>query len=403
MPLTDTAIRKAKARAKQFKMGDAGGLYLLVRPDGAKYWRLKYRYAGKEKLLALGVYPQVSLAEARADRDDAKRLLKQRTDPVLFRKQQRHTAEVAAANTFEIIARQWHEKQKHHWKPGHADQVIESLVANVFPDIGGRPLSEVTAPELLATMRKIEKRGALETAQRVLQRCGSVFRYGIASGLCVGNPAADLRGALKSPKRKNYAALSEADLPEFIQKVDAYDGRPETRIALRMLLRTFVRTTELRAAEWSEFNIGAAEWRVPAVRMKMKADHIVPLSTQTLADLEALRMLTGHSRLLFPNVAKPDRCMSENTMLYAIYRIGYHSRATGHGFRTTASTILNEQGFAADAIERQLAHAEPNKVRGAYNKAEYLPIRRKMMQAWADFLDGLAAGAKVAPIKKCAA
>jgi integrase len=407
--LTDVSCRRAKPREKPYKLFDTGGLYLLVspggtrKPEGLKHWRLKYRHARKEKLLALGVYPQVTLAEARADRDDAKRLLKQGTDPVLFRKQQRRTAEVAAANTFEIVARQWHEKQKNQWVAHHAQSVIESLETNIFADLGGQPIREVTAPDLLATMRKVEKRGALDVAQRVLQRCSAVFRYGIASGLCVHNPAADLRGALKAPNPKNHAALSAADLPEYLEKLAAYDGRPETKHALRMLLLTFVRTGELRGAEWTEFDTEAAEWRVPAARMKMKVEHIVPLSRQALAILEALRPITGHSRYLFPNVAKPATCMSENTMLYALYRMGYHSRATGHGFRTTASTILNEQGFPADAIERQLAHGEKNKVRAAYNKAEYLPTRRKMMQAWADYLDGIAAGANVTPIRKRAA
>jgi len=406
--LTDVRCRKAEPREKPYKLFDIGGLFLLVSPGGArkpkglKHWRLKFRHGGKEKLLALGVYPEVTLADARADRDDAKRLLKQGIDPVLFRKQQRRSVEIAVANTFEIVARQWHEKQKHQWIAHHAASVIESLETNVFPDVGDRPIREITAPDLLTTMRKVEKRGALDVAQRVLQRCSAVFRYGIASGLCINNPAADLRGALKSPKSKNHAALSEADLPGYLTKLQAYDGRRETKHALRLLLLTFVRTGELRGAEWTEFDIEAAEWRVPAERMKMKVEHIVPLSRQAIEEIDALRLITGHSRYLFPNVAKPEKCMSENTMLYAIYRMGYHSRATGHGFRTTASTILNEQGFHADAIERQLAHAPRDKVRAAYNKAEYLPTRRKLMQAWADYLDGVAAGAKVLQIRKAA-
>jgi integrase len=403
MPLTEIAVRKAKPRIKQYKLSDSGGLYLLVKPDGAKYWRVKYRHGGKEKLLALGVYDQVSLADARTERDQAKKQLKQGLDPVTSRKQQRRETEIAAANTFEIIAREWIEKQKHQWVADHTERVLDSLVANVFPDLGSRPIRDITPPDLLATLRKIEKRGALETAQRVMQRCSTVFRYAIASGLCTINPAADLRGAIKSPRSSNYAALSAADLPEYLKKLDAYDGRPETKHALRMLLLTFVRSGELRGAEWAEFDLKASEWRVPAERMKMKVEHIVPLCKQTIETLESLRPITGHSRFLFPNMANPQTCMSENTMLYALYRMGYHSRATGHGFRTTASTILNEQGFPADAIERQLAHGEKNKVRAAYNKAEYLATRRKMMQAWADFLDGLAAGANITPIRRHAA
>lgn len=403
MPLTDTAVRKAQSREKQFKISDAGGLYLLVTPDGAKYWRLKYRHAGKEKLLAIGVYPLVTLAQAREDRDEAKRLLKHGIDPVLHRKQQRHSAAVAAANTFSIVAREWHDKQKHQWVEHHAQSVMESLESNVFPDLGHRPIGEITAPELLATLRKIEKRGALDVAQRVLQRSGAVFRYGIAAGFCTYNPAGDLRGALKAPKPKNHASLRESELPEFVKKLEGYDGRPETKYALRLLLLTFVRSGELRGALWEEFDTEAAEWRIPADRMKMRIEHIVPLSTQVIEVLDALRPITGQSRYLFPHVSRPDRCMSENTMLYALYRMGYHSRATGHGFRTTASTILNERGFHPDAIERQLAHAEKNKVRGAYNKAEYLPARRRMMQEWADYLDEVGGRERVTPIKKWAA
>jgi integrase len=400
--LSDTAARKAKGRDKPYKLADAGGLYLLVKPDAAKYWRLKYRHAGKERLLAIGVYPQTSLAEARQAREDAKRLIKQGLDPVTYRKQQRHVAEANAANTFGAVAREWLEKYGHRWVPIHLERVSQSLKLNVLPDLENRPIREITAPELLATMRRVEHRGALDMAQRVLQRCSAVFRYGVAAGHCDRNPAADLRGALKPPKRGNFASLAAVDLPEYLKKLETYDGKIETRLALRLLLQTFVRTTELRAAEWTEFDIDAAEWRIPAARMKMGAEHIVPLSMQALALLEELRPLTGHSRFLFPNQANPQTCMSENTMLYALYRMGYHSRATGHGFRTTASTILNEQGFDADAIERQLAHAERNKVRAAYNKAEYLPARRKMMQAWADYLDGIAAGAKVKPIRRAA-
>jgi len=402
VPLTEIAIRKAKPRIKQYKLGDSGGLYLLIKPDGAKYWRAKYRHGGKEKLLSFGVYPPVTLAEARAERDKAKVLLKQGLDPIASRKRRRREMEIATANTFEVVARDWVQRQQHQWVSDHTARVLESLVANVFGDLGSRPIKDITPPDLLATLRKIENRGALETAQRVLQRCSAVFRYAIASGICVTNPAADLHGAVKSPKSGNYAALGAADLPEYLTKLAGYDGRPETRHALRLLLLTFVRTRELRGAEWTEINVDAAEWRVPPERMKMGVEHIVPLSRQTMATIEALRPITGHSRFLFPNMANPETCMSNNTMLYAIYRMGYHSRATGHGFRTTASTILNEQGFPADAIERQLAHGERNKVRAAYNKAEYLPARRRMMQAWADYLDGLASGAKIRNIRHAA-
>jgi integrase len=389
-----------KGRAKQYKLADAGGLYLLVKPDGSKYWRFKYHHAGKEKLLAFGVYDDVSLASAREKRDQAKALIKQRLDPGVVKKVRRHAEKVASANTFEIVAREWIGRQAKRWIPAHSDRVLDSLDADIFPEIGDRPIAAITAPELLAALRKIEFRGALETAQRVLQRCGSVFRFGIASGLCTYNPAADLRGALATPKRKNYAALSAKDLPEFLAKLNAYDGRPETTIAIRLLMLTIVRTGELRGAEWSEFDLDAAQWVVPGERMKMGAPHLVPLSKQCIRELKVLHEITGAGTYLFPQVNKPEKCMSENTILFALYRMGYHSRATGHGFRATASTILNEMGWKPDAIERQLAHTEKNKVRAAYHRSEYLDERKKMMQRWADYLDSVAAGGKVIPIRK---
>lgn len=404
MPLTDAAIRKAKGQKRPRKLFDGGGLYVLVQPNGKKYWRLKYRHAGREKVFALGVYPSVSLKEARDGRDEAKRLLKAGQDPTTERKLQRRAAETNAANTFERIARQWIENQRNQWTETHANRVERSLEAEIFPDLGNRPIRDITARELLMTLRKIEKRDALETAQRVLQRCSAVFRYAIAAGLCDNNPAADLKGALKSPnKTVGRGAVSAAELPEFLQKLDAYDAlRPETKFALRLLILTFVRPGELRAAEWTEFDRDKAEWRIPAERMKMRAEHVVPLSVQALEVLEKLEPLTGRRRYLFPNQTKPTKPMSENTLLYAMYRLGYHSRATAHGFRATASTILNEQGWRPDVIERQLAHAERNKIRKAYNRAEYLAERRQMMQAWADYLDAIKAGSNVTSIRESA-
>ena len=391
--LTNTAIRGLKAREMPYKLSDGKGLYLLISSTGSRYWRLKYRYAGKEKVLALGVYPDVTLAEARDGRDDAKRLLRAGKDPVATRRRKRRAAESDAANTFEAIAREWAGKQR--WIPSHTDRVLRSLEQDIFPELGAEPISTVTAQDLLAVLLKAEKRGVTETVHRLLQRSGAVFRYGIASGYCSSNPGADLRGALTPHKATSQLALSAADLPEFLRKLDAYDGRPETRIGLWLLALTFVRPGELRAAEWSEFDLEVPEWRIPAERMKMGDEHVVPLSRQAVEALNELRPLTGHSRFLFPNRANHTKCMSENTLLYAMYRMGYHGRATSHGFRVTASTILNEQGWRPDVIERQLAHAERNKVRKAYNRASYLAERREMMQAWADFLDGLAAGAEV--------
>lgn len=403
MGLSDVQIRNAKPRAKQYKLADGGGLYLLVTPDGRKYWRLKYRFLGKEKLLALGVYPETKAAEAREDRDRAKLLLKGHQDPSAVRRQRKHAAVLASGNTFEAVAREWAEQRRHHWVSSHAARVLNSLENEIFAALGFRPIGEITAPELLGALRKVEARGALETAQRVLQRCDAVFRYAIATGRCERSPAADLRGALKTPKHTNRAALSEIDLPDFLRKLEAYDGRLLTRLALELQALTFVRPGELRGAEWSEVNFEVAEWRIPAGRMKMRAPHIVPLSRQAIAAFRQLNQLTGRGRLVFPNQTRPETPISENTVLYALYRMGYHSRATGHGFRATASTILNEQGWKPDAIERQLAHKERNKVRAAYHRSEYLEERRQMMQAWADYLDGLKSGARFSAIKKAAA
>lgn len=396
--LTVTAIRNAKPRRKPYKLADGQGMYLLVNPDGARYWRLKYRFAGKEKVLALGVFDEVSLAEARTDRDAARTLLRDGKDPSAERKARKLEAKHAAGSSFEAVAEEWISKKRHEWDARHTGRVATSLKNSLYPEIGRRPIKDIEAPELLAALRKIEARGSHEVRQRVQQRAGAVFRYGIATGRCTRDPAADLRGALTTPARSNYAALGEKDLPDFFKKLKGYDGEPITKLAIRLLALTFVRTGELRGTEWSEFDTDKAEWRIPAKRMKMREAHIVPLSRQALAVLTELRQHTESGRFAFPHRTNSQKCMSENTILYALYRMGYHSRATGHGFRATASTILNEQGFKPDVIERQLAHVERNKVRGAYNKAMYLPERVKMMQQWADMLDAFAKGdGKVVP------
>jgi integrase len=275
---------------------------------------------------------------------------------------------------------------------------MNSFEADAFPKLGSRPIADVTAVELLAAAKKVEKRGAVETAHRLLQVCGQVFSYAIATGRAERNPVSDLRGALQPVQKSNNAYLKADELPDFLKKLDNYDGQPQTKLALRFLLLTFVRTGELRGAGWKEINFDKAEWRIPAERMKMRDPHIVPLSKQAIAILRELQPLTGHWSHVFPNQHKPSGCMSENTILYALYRMGYHSRATGHGFRSTASTILNEQGFNSDVIERQLAHGERNQVRAAYNHAQYLPERRKMMQWWADYLDAVAKGKPAPPM-----
>ncbi|MWL88601.1 integrase arm-type DNA-binding domain-containing protein [Cupriavidus sp. SW-Y-13] len=395
MPLTDLQIRTAKPQDKPYRKADGGGLFLEVRPNGSRYWRLAYRHLGKQKLLAIGVYPVTSLSEAREARDAAKKLLAAGEDPSAQKRLAKQAAVTAAATTFEAVAKEWHETKRGGWTPKHAVKILESLRANIFPTLGERPIAEITAQELLATLRKIEQRGALETAARVLQRSSAVFRYAVVTGRCERDPAADLKGALKPPVVQHHTALTAKELPEFLRLLDVYDGEELTKLGLRLLMLTFVRTTELRGAKWAEIDLTAAEWRIPAERMKMRDPHIVPLATQSIAVLERLKQLSGHSTFVFPNSRNPQKVMSENTLLYGLYRMGYHGRATGHGFRATASTILNELGKRADVIERQLAHAERNKVRAAYNRAQYLPERRELMQCWADYLDRCVAGASI--------
>ncbi|MBN9286677.1 MAG: integrase [Gammaproteobacteria bacterium 39-13] len=391
MALTDVAIRHTKLPEKPIKLFDNGGLYLLVKPNGSKYWRLKYRFAGKEKVLALGVYPEISLANAREERDEARRKLRQNIDPSVERKQARIQAETAATSSFEIVANEWLEKQKLRWSLKHSTKIERAFKRYIFPDLATRPISDITAPELLKVMRKMEARGIHETAMKVLQNCGVIFRYGIITGRCERNPASDLKGALTRPQSKPQAALSQDELPTFLNQLNNYTGHIFTKCGLQLLVLTFVRTSELREAEWSEMDLDAdlPIWRIPAERMKMKSDHLVPLSHQAVTILRQLQPISGRGKYVFPCQSTPRKPMSQNTMIYALYRMGYHSRATVHGFRATASTILNEQGWRADVIERQLAHSERNKVRAVYNRAEYLAERREMMQAWADHLDGL--------------
>jgi integrase len=394
MSLSDAAIRNAKPKAKPYKLADGDGLFLLVTPAGGKYWRMRYFVLGKEKLLALGVYPEVPLAYARDRKLEARRLLAAGTDPGAAKKAAKSEAILEAKrdseDTFEAVAREWYGQRLHSWVPTYAETVLDRLEKQILPVLGPQRISRITAPDILAMLRPVEARGALELTFRLKQICGQIFRYGIAIGKVDRNPAADLTGALKTPVVKHRAYLKEDELPEFIKKLVAYDGEPQTRFALLLLMLTFVRTTELRAAQWSEIDWEKGEWRIPAERMKMKEQHVVPLARQALAALQELRKHTGDQQYVFLNTYNRRTFMSENTMLYALYRMGYHSRTTGHGFRSTASTILNENGFRADVIERQLAHNERNPVRAAYNHAQYLAERRQMMQWWADYLEDVA-------------
>jgi len=400
--LTDPECKNANSMGRDIrKLHDGGGLYLWVYVDGRKYWRLRYKIAGAEKLLSLGVYPKVGLKVARKRRDEERAKLENNLDPSAERKADKLRKQASSENSFEAVAREWYGKQLHTWVPGHSDDVLRRLEKNLFPHIGRRPIAEVAAPELLACVRKIEQRGAYDLAHRVLQVCGQVFRYGIATGRCTRDIATDLRGALTPHKKKHQAAVRPEELPELLRAIDGYDamGDKQTRLALQLLALTFVRTNELIGAEWSEFDTEAGLWIVPAARMKMKTEHVVPLSRQALAILENLRELAGISRFVFPGRNR-DKPISNNTMLFALYRLGYKGKMTGHGFRAVASTILNETGFRHDVIERQLAHCERDEVRGAYNRAEYLQERQRMMQQWADYLDAvMKAGAKVLPFR----
>jgi integrase len=397
MTLTDTRIRNAKPKGQAYKLSDGGGMYLLVTPKGARYWRLDYRFAGKRRTLALGVYPTVTLSNARVRREDARALLDREVDPNVAKKATKRAAKLASDNTFEAIAREWLENQRKRLAPRYCALLLARLEADIFPQIGSRPITDIDAPELLEMLRKVEKRGVIETARRLRQLCGQVFRYAIVTGRAKNDPSADLRGALKSPgQQRGHKAMPLDEVPAFLKALSTYDGDLRTRLALRLMVLTFARTTELRAARWSEFeNPDGIEplWRIPAERTKMKREHTVPLSSQALAVLRELRGLPGSdaSPFLFPSASR-EGCMSNNTMLYALYRLGYHSRATVHGFRAMASTALNEMGYRPDVIERQLAHQERNAVRAAYNRAEYLSERRAMMGQWADHLDALAGG-----------
>lgn len=401
--LTATACNNTKPKEKPYRLSDEKGMYLEIMPNGSKYWRLKYRIGGKEKRLALGVFPEVSLAEAREKRDTARKLLNEGADPGAAKQDAKRAAKIATANSFEAIAREWLEHMKHKWSEGHHTYTKRRFEAYVFPEIGNAPIAQINAPALLSVARKIEGKGTIETAHKVMNTCGQVFRYAVASGRCERDPVGDLKGAIKPrPAPKHMNALNEKDLPDLLRKMDAYasdnGGELQTQYALQLLALTFVRTGELREATWTEFDLEKAEWRIPAERMKMKAPHVVPLSRQSIEVLEKLKALNGGYELVFPGV-RPSVAMSKNTVLFALYRMGYRGRMTGHGFRAVASTILNEMGFDADVIERQLAHAERNKVRAAYHRAEYLAERRKMMQQWADYLDSKKAGADVIPLR----
>jgi integrase len=400
MPLTDTGVRNAKPKAKPYKLADERGMFLLVNTSGAKWWRLKYRFAGKEKLLSLGVYPDVRLKDAREKRDAARKLIAAGIDPSANRKIQNAARIERAENSFESVAREWYAKHSPKWAESHASKVLTRMEKDVFPWIGGLPIAEIAAPELLATLRRIESRGAIETAHRAHQTCGQVFRYAVATGRATRDPSGDLRGALQPVISTHHASITDPkEIGALLRAMDAYSGEFATKCAIRLAPLVFLRPGELRGAEWAEIDLEKLEWRIPKERMKARVPHVVPLSTQAVTILAELKPLTGYGRLVFPGVRSRERPMSENTVNAALRRMGYTTdQMTGHGFRSMASTLLNEHGWNRDAIERQLAHGERDAVRAAYNYAEFLPERRKMMQWWADHLAGLAAGGVVVPM-----
>lgn len=403
MSLTDTECRNAKCPPgkARLRMTDGLGLYLEVLPAGGRYWRLKYRHQGKEKRLGLGVYPAVTLAKARTEREKARALLEAGQDPSEARKESKAAQAAASETTFEAVARSWHEQWKSARTDHHTAYVLRRLEADVFPSLGSLPIAEIPAQRLVAMAKKIEARGALDIAKRALQTCGQIMRYAVAHGIIDRNPAADVKpgDVLRSRRKQNYARVDSKELPELLRKMQVYDGTPHTRQALQLIALTFVRTSELIEAVWSEFDLDGAEWRIPEKRMKMRTPHVVPLSTQAVDALRCLEEVRCGSNYVFPGDRDPAKPMSNNTILKALERMGYKHRMTGHGFRGIASTLLHELGWPHEQIELQLAHQERDQVSAAYNWATYLPERRKMMQAWADHLDSLRREAKVMPLK----
>jgi integrase len=390
MRLNDTIIRNTKPGAKLRKLSDGDGLYLFVQPNGARWWRMRYFVNGVEKMLSVGVYPEVSLKEARQRREDIRRKVAANVDPSEGRKAQKR----ARADTFETIAREWWQKRRKLGKESYANAVMTRFEQDIFPFIGKKSVRTLTAADFLDCLERMQKRGVIETAHKVKTKCSEVMRYAVATRRAERDPVVDLKGALTPVKHKHYATITyPSEVGALLRAIDGYRGKSRVvECALRLLPLVFVRSSELRYAEWEEFDLNKAQWKIPAERMKMDVPHIVPLSKQAVRVLRELHPFTGPDGLVFPSVRTVARPISENTVNSALRRMGYtKDEMTGHGFRSMASTLLNEEGWHPDAIERQLAHCEEDDVRAAYNYAEYLPERRKMMQWWADYLDELRA------------
>jgi len=409
--LTDLKVKSAKPKDKDYKLSDGFGLHLLLTPTGGKLWRLDYRYGDKRKTLAFGAYPAITLADARRRREDARKLLANGIDPSAVKKAQKASRADSDANSFEVVAREWHEKFKESWSPSHAHVTITRLERDIFPWMGKRPISEIEPPEVLAVLRRIESRGAGETARRMKIVCGQVFRYAVATGRAKRDPTPDLKGALKPVISRHMAALTDPkEVAPLLRAIDDYKGSFVVKCALQLAPLFFVRPGELRAAQWSEINLDTAEWNIPVERMKLPLktkqerkgqSHLVPLSTQAIGILKELQPSTGHSKYVFPSHRTTLRPLSDNAVLSALRRMGFaKDEMTGHGFRAMARTILDEVlHVRPDYIEHQLAHAVRDPNGRAYNRTAHLEERRKMMQTWADYLDGLKAGAVVLPFK----
>jgi integrase len=385
MAFSELTARKAKPKQKDYKLGAEKGLYLLVKKNGAKYWRMKYSFAGKEKTLAFGVYPEISYQEAKEHRSFARKLIRDGIDPSIEKKKTKLQRHLDSEATFENLAREWINMKSKNWAPRHTERVTRSLELDIFPHIGNIPISQIDSLLLRSVLEPIQKRGALDIASRVRQRCSSVFKYGMVLGSCSSDPAEPLKIVMEPPPKGHFPALEAKEMPEFLVKIRAYNANTQTHLAIRFLMLTFVRTIELIGARWDEIEWDAAIWNIPAERMKEKRPHYVPLSTQALDCLFQLKEITGYAELLFPKRGTTKEPMSNSTILRVIDRVGYKGRMTGHGFRSVASTILNESGkFDFDAIERQLSHEDKNDVRAAYNRAKYMDERRRMMQWWGD-------------------
>ena len=392
MKLNARQVDTAKPREKAYKLSDGAGLYLEVVPSGSRYWRMKYRFNGKEKRMAFGVYPTVTLAQARALRDEAKKKLAEGIDPSTAKKEEKLVRDVQLNNTFQTVALEWHATRAGRWSEGYASDILEAFNKDIFPFIGQQPINEIKPLVLLNVLKRMESRGATEKAKKVRQRCSEVFRYAIVTGRTEYNPAADLTSAMAGHESNHYPFLTVEELPDFFKALSGYTGSPLVVLAARLLILTGVRTGELRGAFWSEFDLDKAIWEIPIERMKMKRPHFVPLSTHALDVVKQIKVMTGQYPLVFPGRNDPRKTMSEASINQVFKRVGYTGKVTGHGFRHTMSTILHEEGFNTAWIETQLAHVDKNAIRGTYNHAQYLEGRREMMQWYADYIDSLVGG-----------